>query len=232
MKTKVCAAQGFTLIELMVLIFVFGILLVEVLPVFGRVSEKSAGTKALERAKQIALACKLFAGDYEGHFPSNLLDADDKVTSTPPSSANDALAQLIPDYLPDKKMFWLAQDEAYCNDSPPEDNDRKLRAGQNHWGYVINLTEKSDPRFPLVADGAAPGGTNYSRIVGTAGGTWGRWPVAIVVRVDGSGAFERLNKTTLIVPGPSADIPNLLQGGQKNWLGANNWFLNPILKGK
>ena len=229
MKKKACPSQGFTLIELLVTIFVVAILVGMALPVFSNVSVKAPDTKALSNAKQIALACKLFASDYDGHYPSNLLDAQDKVTTIPPSSANAALAQLLRDYIPDKKAFWLAQDKAYCNASSPENNERRLNAGENHWGYVINLTEKSNPQFPLIADGAAFGGTNYSTNEEATGGTW-KGAKAIVIRVDGSGSFEKLNKTTLIIPGPSADSPNLLQAGQKNWLGASNWFLNPIPK--
>ena len=42
------------------------------LPVFNSVSEKGKATKSLSQAKQIALACKLYAGDNDGKFPPSI----------------------------------------------------------------------------------------------------------------------------------------------------------------
>jgi hypothetical protein len=56
------------------------------LPVFGQVQEKGKATKSLSQAKQIALACKLYAVDNNGKFPP-------------------ALQALVPDYLLDTSIF-------------------------------------------------------------------------------------------------------------------------------
>ncbi len=56
------------------------------LPAVGSVSEKGKATKSLAQAKQIGLACKLYASDNDGKFPPTL-DA------------------LVPMYLNDKKLF-------------------------------------------------------------------------------------------------------------------------------
>ena len=42
------------------------------LPVFNKVSEKGKATRSLAQAKQIGLACKLYAGDHDGKFPPTL----------------------------------------------------------------------------------------------------------------------------------------------------------------
>ncbi len=67
-------------------LFPVGIAAGTALPVFNKVQEKGKATKSLAQAKQIALACKLYAGDNDGKFPPSL-DA------------------LVPTYLADKKLF-------------------------------------------------------------------------------------------------------------------------------
>ncbi|MGB8168613.1 MAG: prepilin-type N-terminal cleavage/methylation domain-containing protein, partial [Chthoniobacteraceae bacterium] len=61
--------HAFTLIELLVVISIIAILAGIALPVFGEVQIRGAQTKALSNAKQVGLACKLFAQDYDGNFP-------------------------------------------------------------------------------------------------------------------------------------------------------------------
>ena len=56
------------------------------LPAFSKVRGKSNATKSLSTAKQIGLACKLYALDNDGKFPPNL-------------------AALIPDYLPEATIL-------------------------------------------------------------------------------------------------------------------------------
>ena len=62
--------MAFTLIELLVVISIIAILAGIALPVFSQVQIKGAQTKALSNAKQIALACKVYATDNNGVFPS------------------------------------------------------------------------------------------------------------------------------------------------------------------
>jgi len=52
------------------------------LPVFGAVREKAQQAKALSNAKSIGVACRLYAVDHEGKFPTKLED-------------------LVPDFIPD-----------------------------------------------------------------------------------------------------------------------------------
>lgn len=211
---------------LIVLVVLAGI----AMPFKSGVSTRAPQTRALANAKQIGLACKLFAGDYDGKFPTNLLGPDQKVTDTPPSSANETLAQLIPEYIPDEKIFWLPLDRGYCNAQEPDGAVPWLGAGENHWGYITNLDEKSDSRFPLIVDSTVAGGLTYSASQEIGGGTW-KGRKAIVIHVDGSGGIENIDPKTMAVPGPSSEVPNVLQPG-KNWLVPKNKFLNPIPKAR
>jgi len=226
---------GFSEVELLVAISVIAIFATLAVPSAYYESGRSPQIRALANAKQIGLACKLFASDYKGNYPTNLLDENGKLTATPPSSSNDALSQLIPDYIPDKKIFWLPEDHFYCSPNPPESprnsasltaRDRILAAGENHWAYVTNLSERSNPNLPLIADPTIPGTTEYSFGKHTAGGTW-RGKKAIVIRVDTSGVIENVNQRTMTVSQESPALADIFQAGQKNWLGPENKFLNP-----
>ena len=69
MKPYSSHAPAFTLIELLVVIAIIAVLASIALPVFSSVQERGAQTKDLSNAKQIALACKLYAADNEGKYP-------------------------------------------------------------------------------------------------------------------------------------------------------------------
>lgn len=183
--------NAFTLIELLVVISIIAILAGIALPVFGEVSTRGNQTKALSNAKQVGLACKLFAGDYNGNFPL-YTDIDNKTTGG--NDSNSILQTLIPDYLPEKSVFAIPK-SAYCkgvgrSSATPD----KLGAGENEWAYVVGLSDTSNARFPLLADGFAPGSTHYIVDDSQPGGVW-KGKKAVVVRVDISGTVETCYRT-------------------------------------
>lgn len=71
---------------LLLVISVISLLAGIALPVFGEVKERGNLTKALSEAKQIGIACRLYASENEGKFPAKLED-------------------LVPDYLPDPEIL-------------------------------------------------------------------------------------------------------------------------------
>ncbi|MES2569195.1 MAG: type II secretion system protein [Verrucomicrobiota bacterium] len=152
--------NAFTLIELLVVISIIAILAGIALPVFGEVQVRGAQTKALSNAKQIGLACKLFASDYSGNYPlyTGELSSPTKTPATPGSTSNSVLQTLMPDYLPDRSIFVIPK-SAYCNKAGLGSSATPyvLGAGQNEWAYVLGLTDTSNSRFPLLADGFAKG---------------------------------------------------------------------------
>ena len=183
---------GFTLIELLVVISIIAILAGIALPVFGEVQTRGAQTKALSNAKQVGTACKLFAMDYNGNFPYYL---DPVERRGEPQDANRVLQTLIPDYLPEKGVFSIPK-SAYCkkraSSGSGELAQSKLDSGDNEWAYVAGLSDTSNSRFPLLADGFAPGSTTnpyYVADENLPGGVW-KGKKAVVIRVDISGNVE------------------------------------------
>jgi hypothetical protein len=211
------------------------------LPVFGQVQVKGAQTKALSNAKQIATACKLYAVDNGGLFPSYTL-TNGKPTTTPVQDSNTAFAQLIPDYIPSEDIFWLAKSK-WCSATPPDnkiDQDgpidnpvETLKQGENEWAYVLQLSDTSNAAMPLIANGFTQGGDathKYDTDETVKGGVW-KGKSAIVIRVDTSGAVLKVDKKNLYIMGPNGsgqdgDIfdTNNSSGG---WLGSANKCVNP-----
>ncbi|MHB1461760.1 MAG: DUF1559 family PulG-like putative transporter [Armatimonadota bacterium] len=70
-------SKGFTLIELLVVIAIIAILAAILFPVFAQAREKAKQSSCLSNSKQIALAMKLYADDYEGDFPNGCYTGGD-----------------------------------------------------------------------------------------------------------------------------------------------------------
>jgi len=139
---KTSKTYAFTLIELLVVISIIAILAGIALPVFGQVQIKGAQTKALSNAKQIGTALKLYAVDNSGTFPSYQLT--NGTPANPPvnvTTSNDALCQVIPDYIPTEDIFWLAKSK-WCTGTGPDNqidspmispSSKTLASGENEW---------------------------------------------------------------------------------------------------
>jgi prepilin-type N-terminal cleavage/methylation domain-containing protein len=182
--------NAFTLIELLVVISIIAILAGIALPVFGEVQVRGAQTKALSNAKQVGLACKLFAQDYNGNFP---LYTNLETKAEGGNDSNSILQTLIPDYIPEKSVFAIPK-SAYCKGvGKSSGTPDKLNRGENEWAYVKGLSDTSNARFPLLADGFAPNTTYYIADDSLPGGVW-KAKKAVVVRVDISGTVETLYK--------------------------------------
>ena len=65
---------GFTLIELLVVIAIIAILAAILFPVFSRAREKARSAACQSNLKQIGLAIKMYASDWDGIYPSGSVD--------------------------------------------------------------------------------------------------------------------------------------------------------------
>jgi prepilin-type N-terminal cleavage/methylation domain-containing protein len=214
MKTK-SYPHAFTLIELLVVIAIIAVLASIALPVFSSVQERGAQTKDLSNAKQIALACKLYAADNEGKYPDKDGTVDPPVPLTNGSTSNQAFAVLIPTYLPTEKLFYLGK-SAWSPTVPDEKTTvpaDRCEASTNNFAYEMGMTETSHPSFPLIADAPNTGGLSavYKTDQTQKGGVW-KGRKAIIIRCDQSGTVEtcKVNSGagTATVEGPTGGSTN------------------------
>ncbi|MBA3964038.1 MAG: type II secretion system protein [Chthoniobacterales bacterium] len=229
--------SAFTLIELLVVITIIAILASIALPVFNGVTERANQTKDLSNAKQVGLACKLFATDNNGTFPSRAPAADYN-TATPLATgnfSNDAFWWLFPNYLQTEDIFAVAG-SAWTPTNPDNTLDAPgsttrtltLAAGQNSYAYVAGLTDTTNPAFPLLADGFSSTIPNYVVSKSLPGGVWAA-KKAIVIFCDASGQIMKVTPTaplTVLRPGTTTDAG--LFAAATDWLdGTANPVLNP-----
>jgi prepilin-type N-terminal cleavage/methylation domain-containing protein len=243
---KTFKSNAFTLIELLVVISIIAILVAIAIPAFTTKAIKGRGTWALSNVKQIVLACKLFATDHNGDYPTNQLDPSSlqpsKTLGPVTDYSNAAFAQLFPDYLTNETIFAVPG-SAFTPNPPDNVIDvpqvappvQTLKANENTFAYCIGLTDKSNVLFPLVADGFANlGQWTYAKDKTAKGGVW-EGKKAIVGLVDGSASIMQVNPRTMTVmnnPVSSTSsyfsTAGVAAGKGQQWLASpgNNW-LNP-----
>jgi len=219
---------AFTLIELLVVISIIAILAGIALPVFSSVQIKGAQTKDLSNAKQIALGLRLFAQDNNGIYPTT-----EPVAGSSLTTANDAYRNLVPQYIPQEKIFYLAK-SAWTPKPPDEITSglNGLSSGENNFAYVTGLNDSSIPNYPLIADGfggssgAISGAATYSSPISAnvKGAVWGG-KNAIVIFCDGSGVVETCKSNLVLGVTPDSSSANLFTT-TTNWIPSSQ-VLNP-----
>jgi prepilin-type N-terminal cleavage/methylation domain-containing protein len=228
--------SAFTLIELLVVIAIIAILASIALPVFSSVQERGKQTKDMSNAKQIATACKVYAGDHDGRYPyqNGQVDPPVDITVGGGNNANQAFATLIPDYVSQEKIFYLGG-SAWSPTVPDENTAAagdRVEAGTNNFAYMRGLSDTDNPSYPLVFDAPEAAATTYALTPGTPGGVW-KGKKAVVIHTDVSASLEKVDPATRKILGPTggaapADIlvPNI---GPPVWMDpASNSILYPL----
>ncbi len=197
--------------------FVLFVFIIVALPGGSHVQIRGVQTKSLAQAKQIGLALKLFAADHDGAYPRR--GVPEEMTATP-KDANAAFACLFPTYVTSETIFGNRLSTYQTGTGPDNVIDlaysgapkETLQPGENVYGYVMGLTDKDDPRTPLVADGTDGMGF-YCSNPSTRGGIWGG-AKAIVIRLDNSGGLETLTgpSDARFVTSPTPPIPGHAPG--------------------
>ncbi len=224
--------SAFTLIELLVVIAIIAVLASIALPAFVSVQERAAQTKDLSNAKQIGLALKLYAGDNDGKYPTSAPGATPGAGGALPdvTNANEAFRNLVPTYVPTEKIFYLAK-SAFTPNVPDEvtTTGQALIAGENNFAYVKNLTEISNPNFPLIADGfniVSATAATYINTETADGGVW-KGKKAIVIRVDASGSVEKCDASYAVFGKTGASADANLFVPSTTWLANTQFAVNP-----
>ena len=187
----------------------------------------------MAQAKQVGLALRLFAGDNDGRYPGQGVPVEMKAA---PRNANQAFACLFPTYTTAETIFGNKLSAYQTGKGPDNVIDspytghpvETLRPGENVYGYLLGLTDNSQPDAPLVLDGG-DGSGHYNKTPGVRGGTWkeGR---AVVIHLDNSGTLANLRgpDNTLYLPRADDPTKNALDTG---YLGKDVRYLDPAVAG-
>jgi prepilin-type N-terminal cleavage/methylation domain-containing protein len=152
---------AFTLIELLVVVAIIGILASATMPALSKAIEIANISKNSSNIRQILLACRTFAGDWEGMYPYFDPDADEEGggEGSTFSTSTEAFNVLIPDYLSAEGIFWIQTKHPDKLRQPEEDGE--LKGSENVYGYAVGQTNTGFSNSPLVFDGLMDGPGEY-----------------------------------------------------------------------
>ncbi len=158
---------AFTLLELLIVISIIAILAGASMPVYQIVMRNAHMNAAMQNARQIGLALRIYSNDNDGAYPQKQNSYDQNITTS-----NDAFRSLFPAYLDNERVFAVTGSKAGPTaDNKMEDPSQILAAGENHWAYVSGLNASSNSNWPLIVD-HTDGTGNYTTKENTFGGTW------------------------------------------------------------
>ena len=172
--------NGFTLVELLTVISIIAILGAVAMPGMQGALRNAQQNRAMQDARQIGLAMKNYATDFDGIFPAGTNFHDEEITTS-----NDAFRSLMPNYIDSERIFAVSRSAwGQRADNRADEVSDMIQPGENHFAYIEGLNDTAKSDWPLIVDGTDGNGT-YSSMRGEKGGCW-EGTKAIVFTVGGS----------------------------------------------
>ncbi|HRR96206.1 MAG TPA: prepilin-type N-terminal cleavage/methylation domain-containing protein [Candidatus Ratteibacteria bacterium] len=217
--------KGFTLIELLVVIAIIAILAAMLLPALARAREQARRGVCISNLKQIGLAIKMYAQDYDENFPVYPAFTFSG-NNSPNCRAGQSLSLLIPKYAKDTGIFvcpsssdskapwWVDLDRGVVGGNPPDASWPATAAYLPLWGnylsyaYAPGLNEQSRNESVLCADELARVGSTADTSQG-GGEVWADANNTMCQTVDNHG-IDGVN--VLYVDGHVAWVPTYKSG--------------------
>lgn len=164
------------------------------LPTFGINHQRAEIVRNLNNARGIKSALDLFAGDFNGEYPSDntaeeLMNIEPShpltQTTSPPTTSNHYFNQLIGRGLDNEELFY-GKNFKRAFFLKKANSDRILGQGENVWGYTKNLKTTSSLHLPLIYDSPTSSGSEprFSKKVHDG--------KIVIVRIDGSTRSEKI----------------------------------------
>lgn len=141
--------QGFTLIEILVVISIISLLISIMLPALGQARVMARRMQCMNNLRQMGIAMHTYSADYDGYFPTAL----DQASWYPPLTLVNTLV-VSGNYLPVSNLGYGYTEVMKCPDDP---NDYQVIApgGTHPYSYFYRQTDNGGYVNPPPGD--APG---------------------------------------------------------------------------